>query len=81
MNRVSRVLDDYLAKQKKANPGGDGQWLVRNKLLFADISFITWQWAIGSMLEKHEYNVEDYPHVKEWLGKMLAHKAAVTVLQ
>ena len=72
INRVSGVLDRYLAQQKQKQEQGDsdGPWLVGNKLSFADIAFIPWQRVAGMVLEKDEYNENDFPHVKEWLCKM-----------
>ena len=44
VNRVSAVLDGYLAQQKhKYGAAGDGPWLVGNKFSYADIAFIPWQ--------------------------------------
>ena len=84
VNRVSGVLDGYLAQQKQqhgGSAGSDGPWLVGNKLSYADIAFIPWQRIIGSVLEKDKYNEDDYPHVKEWLGKMTSREAVKTVLE
>ncbi len=84
VNRVSGVLDGHLARQKQkhgSSAGSDGPWLVGNKLSYADIAFIPWQRIIGSVLEKDKYNEDDYPHVKEWLGKMTSREAVKTVLE
>jgi glutathione S-transferase len=83
VNRVSGVLDKYLAQQKQehgGSAGSDGPWLVGNKLSYADIAFISWQTIIAMILEKDEYNEDNFPHVKEWLGKMISRKAVKTVL-
>lgn len=85
VNRVSGVLDKYLAQQKEehggsAAAGSDGPWLVGNKFSYADIAFITWQRLIGTLLEKDDYDEDNFPHVKEWLGRMTAREAVKTVL-
>jgi glutathione S-transferase len=67
INRVTGVLDNHLAKQAK---GSEGPWLVGGKLSYADIAFYNWQAATAKMLEKDEFNLDDYPHVKKWLEKL-----------
>jgi glutathione S-transferase len=69
VNRVTGVLEGHLATQK-ASSGNDEAWLVGNKFSFADLSFIPWQIIIAKFTEAGEYNVDDYPHVKQWLGQM-----------
>ena len=84
VNRVSGVLDGYLAQQKQehgGSAGSDGPWLVGNKLSYADIAFIPWQRGIGALLAKDEYNEDNFPHVKEWLGKMTSRETVKTVLK
>ncbi|KAI9732935.1 MAG: hypothetical protein M1818_007368 [Claussenomyces sp. TS43310] len=83
VNRVSGVLDGYLAEQKEehsSRTGGDGPWLVGNKLSYADLAFVPWQRIIGTLLKKDEYNEDDFPYVKEWLGKMTSREAVRKVL-
>ena len=80
INRVTGVLDKYLAQQKEEHGGSDGPWLVGNKMSFADLAFVTWQGLLGRLFEKDEYDEENYPHVKEWIGKMMSREAAKTVL-
>ncbi|KAL8705953.1 MAG: hypothetical protein Q9201_000947 [Fulgogasparrea decipioides] len=73
VNRVTGVLERHLAQQEQAYGGGSsggGPWLVGNKLSYADLAFIPWQKLIGEVLQKDQYNEEDFPHVNEWLGKM-----------
>jgi len=33
------------------------------------------------LLEKDQFNVDDFPHVKEWLRKMTSRKTVKTVLE
>ena len=80
INRVSGVLDKHLAQQKQEHGGSDGPWLVGNKMSYADLAFIPWQNPLGIMLTKEEYNGDDYPHVKEWIGKMTSRKTVDGVL-
>ena len=83
VHRVSGVLDGYLAKQNQEHRSadGDGPWLVGNKFSYADIAFISWQKVIGMVLQDDEYREDDFPHVKEWLGKMTSRKTVKTVLE
>ena len=80
INRVSGVLDKYLAEQKQKHGGGDGPWLVGNKISYADLAFAPWQGLLGRVLEKDEYDDDNYPHVKEWIGKMVSREAVKGVL-
>ncbi|KAL8731122.1 MAG: hypothetical protein Q9181_004421 [Wetmoreana brouardii] len=78
VNRVTGVLERHLALQEQAYGGssaGGGPWLVGNKLTYADLAFIPWQRIIGMVLQKDQYNGDDFPHVKEWLGKMHARES------
>lgn len=75
VNRVSGVLDAWLAKQKleyTATPGFDGPWLVANKMSYADLSFITWQTVISMFLSKEEYSIDSFPNLKDWIERMNA---------
>ena len=78
VGRVSGVLEGHLAKQKEKHPNGDGPWLVGNKLSYADIAFVPWQRIAGTMFEG--FKEDDFPLVKEWLGKMTSRPAVKTVL-
>lgn len=84
VNRVSGVLDGHLAQQKQkhdGSAGSDGPWLVGNKFSYADIAFIPWQSFLDVVLEKDEYNEDNFPHVKEWLNKMTSRETVKTVLE
>lgn len=75
VNRVSGVLEGWLAQQKQEygnSADSNGPWLVGNKLSYADLAFISWQKIIGLILTKDEYNEDNFPCVKEWLGKMFS---------
>ncbi|KAI4099958.1 MAG: hypothetical protein L6R37_005754 [Teloschistes peruensis] len=84
LNRVTRVLEDHLKQQKQLYaekaPGSDGPWLVGNKLSYADIAFVPWQVHVGKYMEKDAYDVDHFPLVKEWLGKMTSRKAIKDIL-
>lgn len=70
VNRVSGVLESWLAKQKEQFPGGNGPWLVGDKISYADLSFVSWQIVVGVILEKGEYDEAKYPLLHEWVVKM-----------
>jgi len=85
VNRVSAVLEGQLAQQKRKleedGAVGNGPWLVGIKFSYADIAFVTYQTAIGKILTKDEYNVDEFPHVKEWLDRMSERKSVKDVFQ
>ncbi|AEO54056.1 hypothetical protein MYCTH_2313641 [Thermothelomyces thermophilus ATCC 42464] len=85
IKRVTGVIEGHLARQKEehgAKEGFDGPWLVGNKLSYVDFSFAPWQ-AIAKRLfgETGQYNEDDYPFVKEWLGKLLARESVRKALE
>ncbi|KAF2817278.1 glutathione S-transferase [Mytilinidion resinicola] len=67
VNRVTGVLDGWLAKQ---DTGAGGPWLVGGKLSYADLAFVSWQGVIAHVTNKEEYDLDQYPHAKAWLEKM-----------
>ncbi len=84
VNRVTGVLETHLAHQKdeySSHDGFTGPWLVGNKFSYADIAFVSWQRIIGDVLSKDQYNVEDFPVVKQWLEKMLSSEKVKLVLE
>jgi len=84
INRVTSVLDGYLAEQRKKygdNDGSDGPWLVGNKISYADIVFVSYQRIMSMVLEKDQYDLDNFPYVKEWLAKMVSRKAVKIVLE
>ena len=84
INRVTGVLEGVLVQQKEkygdGSAGSDGPWLVGNKLSYADMAFIPWQVIVGRFYKKDEFNQDDFPLVKEWLGKMTSRAAVKNVL-
>ena len=80
---MSGVLEGYLAQQKEKYSGSsdsDGPWLVGNKFSYADAAFVSWQRIITFILEKDDYNEDNFPLVKEWLGRMTSRKGVKTAL-
>ncbi|KAL9613433.1 MAG: hypothetical protein Q9167_002031 [Letrouitia subvulpina] len=77
INRVSGVLDGWLAKQQR---GQEGPWLVGNKLSFVDIAFVPYQSGIEGLVGKENHNEDDYPHVKEWMGHLTSREKVKDVL-
>lgn len=73
---LERVLSDQ--KEKYAGQGGDGPWLVGNKVSYADIAFVPWQNAIRDVLGD-KYSDENFPAVREWLTKLRARPAVTAV--
>lgn len=81
VNRVSGVLEGWLAQQKKKHAGTDGPWLVGDKFSYADLAFVSWQRVIGMILAKDEYDEDDFPHVKEWISKIASREKVKNVLE
>jgi len=81
-NRISDVLEGQLTRQEKEHGGGaGGPWLVGNKLSYADFSFVMWQLVICAMMDKEQYNQDNFPHVKAWVGKMASREKAKPVIE
>lgn len=74
IHRVTGVLEDWLAQKKASNPDADGPWLVGDRVTYADIAFVVWQ-SIVAQVFKEKYNPDDFPHVKEWLDRLLSRPA------
>lgn len=81
MARVSGVLEGWLAKQKEEHPSTDGPWLVGGRITYADIAFTQWQRVIGMIVTKEEYDMEKFPLVNAWVGKMLERDAVKSALE
>jgi glutathione S-transferase len=79
IGRVTSVLEGHLAQEKEKNSGTDGPWLVGNKMSYADLAFVPWQRLVGTMLEGHK--ADEYPLVKEWIGKMTSRPAVKSVFE
>ncbi|KAF2232578.1 glutathione S-transferase [Viridothelium virens] len=60
IKRVTSVIDAHLAKTGK-------QYLVGDKITYADLSFVPWQQAVPFLLgEEAEKLEKDYPHYVAW---------------
>ncbi|CAM1501336.1 Fc.00g104980.m01.CDS01 [Cosmosporella sp. VM-42] len=70
VNRVSTVLEFFLAQRAKVSQRNGGPWLVGDKCSYADLAFITWQRTIAFILAKEDYDLDNYPYVKDWLDRM-----------
>ncbi|KAK3385501.1 glutathione S-transferase Ure2-like protein [Podospora didyma] len=73
--RVTGVLESWLTKQKELFPDGDGPWLVGNKYSYADLAWVSWQAIIARLITSEEVNFDEFPIVKEWLGRLLERPA------
>ncbi|KAK9319141.1 glutathione S-transferase Ure2-like protein [Lipomyces orientalis] len=80
INRVTGVLEGHLAKQK-VDADNNGPWLVGNKLSYADLAFISYQVVITKFVGRDEYNLDDFPHVKQWLSKLTSRKSVKVVME
>ncbi|PYH85731.1 putative glutathione S-transferase [Aspergillus uvarum CBS 121591] len=75
INRVTAVVEGQLQREKEKQPaaGGDGPWLVGGRCSFADLAWVSWQVIVAMVIKPEDgYTVEDYPLVKEWLGRLMA---------
>jgi glutathione S-transferase len=84
VNRVTGVLEGWLAEQKRKFGDGtesSGPWLVGNKLSYVDLAFISWQRIITMVLEKSDFDQDNFPLVKEWLDKLTARPTVKAVLE
>jgi glutathione S-transferase len=85
--RVTSVLEGHLKKQKEKyrDESGDGPWLVGNRITYADIAFVSWQWIVsridGFAFDKKLFNADDYHEVNEWLDRMYARPAIRQVVE
>jgi glutathione S-transferase len=78
--RVTGVLEGWLEKQAKENPGTDGPWLVGGKLSYADIAFIPWQHVMAVAM-KEDYDQSKFPHVQKWFDAIVGRPAVQSVLK
>lgn len=80
IDRVTGVLDGWLAKQK--TEGEDGPWLVGNKYSYADLSFLSWYFTVSGsdLLEKNTLE-NKYPHFKRWIANIEARPKIAPILQ
>ncbi|KAE8148741.1 glutathione S-transferase Ure2-like protein [Aspergillus avenaceus] len=61
IKRVSRVLDKWLETR---------EWLVGNKLSYADLAFVSWQNGAKSLLSDEGYDENEFEHLTAWLERM-----------
>lgn len=81
--RVTGVLEGWLAQQKQQfsdHAQSGGPWMVGDKLSYVDLSLLAWQTVIAMVLEKSEFDQDDFPLVKEWLSKLGSRPAVKSVL-
>jgi glutathione S-transferase len=79
IGRVTAVLEGHLAKQK-ADADNNGPWMVGSRMSFVDLALFSWQNVIMKILDKTEYNPEDYPIVTQWVEKMASRESVKTVM-
>ncbi|KUJ20901.1 glutathione S-transferase Ure2-like protein [Mollisia scopiformis] len=64
IKRVSAVLDKHLSTH---------QWLVGNKMTYADLSFLPWQeFAFEKVTPRFFAAKTEFPHVQRWIEEMSA---------
>ncbi|KAE8338256.1 hypothetical protein BDV24DRAFT_166460 [Aspergillus arachidicola] len=71
VNRVTGVLEGWLEKQAGVYGEGDGPWLVGGKLSYVDLAFVPWQRMPGLFVSVEDFDIEKFPFVKGWLGRMM----------
>ncbi|KAK4169835.1 putative glutathione S-transferase [Cladorrhinum sp. PSN259] len=69
-NEIKRVLG-VLETVLSAKPA-DAQWLVGNKMTYADLSFVPWNFRLSEvLLQSWDEVFEGTPHVRAWHEKMV----------
>lgn len=69
-NEIRRVLD--VLENVLAAKSADQQWLVGNKMTFADMSFVPWNFRLSEVLVQSWDEVwEGKPHVRAWHERMI----------
>lgn len=61
IKRVSKVLDRWLE---------DKEWLVGDRISYADLAFVPWQNGVQSVLSDEGYDEKEFPHMTAWLKRM-----------
>ena len=76
---MTGVLERVLTEQGGKFPGGEGEgkgpWLVGGRYSVADLAFVSWQTLMEKVLSREEYDPEQFPVVKGWIGRMLEREA------
>lgn len=66
IRRVLSVLEGVLAAK-----AADAQWLVGDKMTFADLAFLPWDFRLAEVMQISWDEVWDgLPHVREWHERM-----------
>lgn len=63
IRRVSGVLDKWLEPQ-------DRDWLVGNKMTYADLAFLPFQQYVTRLLGVDFKYEEEFPHMHGWIRRM-----------
>lgn len=61
IKRVSKVLDKWLEGR---------EWLVGDKMWYADLAFVPWQNSVQTMLSDEGYDEKEFPRMTAWLKRM-----------
>jgi glutathione S-transferase len=82
IKRVTGVLEGHLKAQKeKAGAGSDGPWLVGDKMSYADIAWVPWQYLASNLIPDEKFDASEFPVVKEWMGRLAAKEGVKKVLE
>ena len=76
VKRIVSVLDSVLEGRS---------WLVGDKCTYADLSFVTWDILIPTMMgsDQHpeRFNIDHYPNFKAWHERLLARESVKKCLE
>lgn len=61
IKRVSKALDRWLE---------DKEWLVGDRISYADLAFVPWQNGAQSVWSDERYDEKKFPHMTAWLKRM-----------
>ncbi|OGM51273.1 glutathione S-transferase Ure2-like protein [Aspergillus bombycis] len=78
INRVTGVLEGWLEQQAGIHGTegeANGPWLVGGKLSYVDLAFVPWQRVPGMFVAVEDFDLERFPFVNAWLGRMLEREA------
>ncbi|RAK95657.1 glutathione S-transferase tpcF [Aspergillus ibericus CBS 121593] len=85
--RVPSAVERYVGEirrermKEEKEDEGDGPWLVGGKCSVADLVWVSWQVIVTRVITKEDgYDVEEFPVVKGWLGRMLEREAVRKVM-
>jgi glutathione S-transferase len=80
VKRVTGVVEGVLAKQGKGDKG-DGPWLVGGKFSYVDLAWLMWQRVVDGVTSQEEFDLGEFPVVKEWMGRVAEREAVKKVLE